>query len=106
MLLANAGTTAEFSALDGKGLDFKSDPLARLTGYVRQNDTPLDFTANAYGMEPTTSTSASRPEYVALRPQGGHFSFCWYFCWYFSQKQHFYRGKFDSDSRAQVFIAF
>ncbi len=29
VLLANAGTTAEFSSLDGKGVDFKSDPLAR-----------------------------------------------------------------------------
>ena len=26
VLLANAGTSAELSALDGKGLDFKSDP--------------------------------------------------------------------------------
>ena len=96
VLLANAGTSAELSALDGKGLDFKSDPSPRLTWCVRQNATPLDFAANAHGMAPTTSTSASRPEYVAPRPQGGHFSFCWYFCWYFSQKQHFYRGKFDS----------
>ena len=31
VLLANAGTSAELSALDGKGLDFKSDPLARLS---------------------------------------------------------------------------
>ncbi len=30
VLLANAGTTAEFSALDGKGVDFKSDPLGQV----------------------------------------------------------------------------
>ena len=59
VLLANAGTSAELSALDGKGLDFKSDPSPRLTWCVRQNATPLDFTANAHGMVPTTATSAS-----------------------------------------------
>ena len=59
VLLANAGTTAELSALNGKGLDFKSDPSPRLTGCVRQNATPLDFAANAHGMAPTTTTSAS-----------------------------------------------
>jgi hypothetical protein len=47
VLLANAGTTAELSAIDGKGMDFKSDPSSRLTGCVRQNATPVDFTANA-----------------------------------------------------------
>ncbi len=31
---------------------------------MRQNATPLDFTANAHGMAPTTSTSASLPPWL------------------------------------------